>query len=107
MGLDASASINAANSLEKMLAHQLAVIHKSALEQLGRAHGACTPDIEIKRINAATRLMSVFQQGLLTLKKLRQDGRQQITVQYVNVSHGSQAVIGKLRAGQKRPESRD
>jgi hypothetical protein len=101
MGLDASASINAANSLEKMLAHQLAVIHKSALEQLGRAHGACTPDIEIKRINAATRLMSVFQQGLLTLKKLRQDGRQQITVQYVNVSHGSQAVIGNVESGTK------
>jgi hypothetical protein len=107
MALDASASINAANSLEKMLAHQLAVAHKNVMEQIGRAHGACTPDTEIKRLNVATRLMSVYQHGLLTLKKLRQDGRQQITVQYVNVSHGSQAVIGKLRAGQKRPESRD
>jgi hypothetical protein len=44
--------------------------------------------------------MSVYQQGLLTSKKLRQDGRQQITVQYVNVSHGSQAaVIGSVEKG--------
>ncbi len=84
-----------------MLAHQLAVRHKSALEQLGRAPGPCTPDTEIKRINAATRLMSIYQQGLLTFKKLRQDRRQQITVQYVNVSHGSQAVIGNVESGTK------
>lgn len=101
MALDASASIEAANSLEKMLAHQLAVAHKNAMEQIGRAHGACAPDIEIKRLNVATRFMSVFQQGLLTLKKLRQGGRQQITVQYVNVSHGSQAVIGSVENGRE------
>lgn len=99
MALDASASIEAANSLEKMLAHQLAVAHKNAMEQIGRAHGACAPDTEIKRLNVATRFMSVFQQGLLTLKKLRQGGRQQITVQHVNVSHGSQAVIGSVENG--------
>ena len=103
MALDASASIQAENSLEKMLAHQLAVAHKNAMEQIGRAHGACPPDIEIKRLNVATRLMSVYQQGLLTLKKLRQ-GQQKITVQYVNVAEGGQAVIGNVenaRGGQR------
>ena len=40
--------------------------------------------------------MSVYQQGLLTLKKLRQGGQQKITVQYVNVSEGGQAVIGNI-----------
>lgn len=100
MGLDASASIKAENSLERMLAHQLAVTHKMAIEQMSRAHGACMPDIEIKRLNVATRLMSVYQQGLLTLKKLRQ-GQQKITVQYVNVANGGQAVVGNItREGQ-------
>ena len=99
MALDVSASIEASNSLEKMLAHQLAVVHKNAMEQIGRAHGACMPDMEIKRLNVATRFMSVFQQGLLTLKKLRQGGQQQITVQYVNVSQGSQPVIGSVENG--------
>jgi hypothetical protein len=100
MALDASASIEATNSLEKMLAHQLAVTHKMAIEQMHRAHGACSPEIEIKRLNAASRLMTAFQEGLLTVKKLRQ-GQQKITVQHVNVSHGSQAVIGNIaREGQ-------
>jgi len=96
MALDAPASIEATNSLEKILAHQLAVAHKNAMEQVGRAHGACAPDTEIKRLNVATRFMSVFQQGLLTLRKIRQNGQQRITVQYVNVSQGSQAVIGNI-----------
>jgi hypothetical protein len=100
MALDASASIKAENSLERMLAHQLAVTHKMVIEQMSRAHGACPPDTEIKRLNVATRLMSVYQQGLLTLKKLRQ-GQQKITVQYVNVAEGGQAVIGNIaREGQ-------
>jgi|SRR6185503_7381169 len=100
MALDAAASIKAENSLERMLAHQLAVTHKMVIEQMLRAHGACPPDTEIKRLNVATRLMSVYQQGLLTLKKLRQ-GQQKITVQYVNVAEGGQAVIGNIaREGQ-------
>jgi hypothetical protein len=40
--------------------------------------------------------MAVHQQGLLTLHKMRQNG-QRITVQYVNVSNGSQAVIANVR----------
>ena len=40
--------------------------------------------------------MAIYQQGLLALHKMRQNGQQRITVQYVNVSNGSQAVIGKI-----------
>jgi hypothetical protein len=101
MALDTSASIGASNSVEKMLAHQLAVTHKNAMEQINRAHGACGPEIEIKRLAVAARLMTVYQQGLLALKKLRQGGRQQILVQYVNVSHGSQAIVGNADHGRE------
>jgi len=38
----------------------------------------------------------VYQQGLLTLRKLRQNGHQRIVVQYVNVREGGQAVIGNI-----------
>lgn len=101
MALDMSASIKAENSLEKMLAHELAAAHKMVMEQIGRARGASHPDTEIKRLNVATRLMSVFQQGMLTLKKLRQGGQQKITVQYIDVSGGSQAMIGNVATGDK------
>ncbi|MEP6959795.1 MAG: hypothetical protein ABI980_13785, partial [Nitrospirota bacterium] len=96
MALDASASIKAENSLEKMLAHQLAAAHTTAMEQIGRAHHASDSKTEMARLNAATRCMTVFQQGLLALQKLRQGGKQVITVQNVCVSEGGQAVIGDL-----------
>ena len=45
-------------------------------------------------MNAAARYMTVFQQGMLALHKIRQKGQQRIMVQYVNVSQGSQALVG-------------
>lgn len=96
MAQDASASIKAENSLEKMMAHEMAVAHKLVMELIGRARGRSDPDAEIKRLNLATRFMTVFQQGMLTLKKIRQGGQQKITVQYVNVGDGGQAVIGDV-----------
>jgi hypothetical protein len=51
---------------------------------------------QTKRLNAAARCMAVYQQGLLALHKIRQNGQQRIMVQYVNISNGSQAVIGNI-----------
>ncbi len=85
MALDAADSIKATNSLEKMLAHQLAAAHKIAMEQIGRAHDTRDSVVQTRHLTVATRAMTVFQQGLLALQKLRQGGQQQITVQYVNV----------------------
>jgi hypothetical protein len=84
------------NSLERMLAHQLAVAHKAAMEQIGQAPYERTAADQAKRLNAAARCMIAYQQGLLTLRKLRQNGQQRIMVQYVNVSEGAQAVIGHV-----------
>jgi hypothetical protein len=47
--------------------------------------------------------MTAYQHGLLTLAKLRQNGNQRITVQYVNVSNGSQAVLGDVVKGGNSP----
>ena len=96
MALDASLSIEATNSLEKMLAHQLAAVHKLAMEQMGQISCEHNAIAETKRVNAAARCMAVYQQGLLTLHKIRQNG-QRITVQYVKVSNGSQAVIANVQ----------
>jgi hypothetical protein len=102
MALDAANSIQAANSLERMLAHQMAAAHKLVMEQMGQISYEHNAAAEVKRLNAAARCMAVYQQGLLTLHKVRQNGQQRITVQYVNVSNGSQAVIGNVeRAGGK------
>lgn len=85
--------------MEKMPAHELVVAHKNAMEQIDRAHGACGPEIEIKRLAVTDSLMKVYQRGLLTLKTLRQNESQRILVQYVNVSECGQAMIGNAGQG--------
>jgi len=52
--------------------------------------------------NAAGRMMQVFQEGLLTLQKLKTGGKQTMVVQHVQVSDGGQAVIaGSVKSGNK------
>jgi hypothetical protein len=111
LAVDAADSIDAGNSLEKMLAHQMAVAHEASLRLLNRAleragyessMGAMREgdSIEACRMtNAAARLMSVFQDGLLTLQRLRTGGAQTVTVQHVNVASGGRAVVGNVQTG--------
>ena len=108
MAIDAADSISAGNSLEKMLAHQMAVAHEASLRLMNRAlayeaGGRSLREgdsVEACRLtNAAARLMSSFQDGLLTLQRLRTGGNQTVTVQHVNVQPGAQAVIGNVQTG--------
>src|SRR5215472_5112303 len=84
LALDAASSIQAENCLEKMLAHQLAAAHTQAMEltALARARSEHDAAAQAKLANAAVRSMTAYQQGLLTLQKLRQGGHQRISVQY-------------------------
>ncbi len=102
MGIDAADAIGASNSLEKMLAHQLAVAHEAALRILDQAlghEGQRNPVEGCRLANTAARLMSVYQDGLMTLQRLRTGGSQTVTVQHVNVQAGAQAVIGNVQTG--------
>lgn len=90
MALDAADSISAGNSLEKMLAHQLAVAHKSAMTLAEK--GAFQPDAaeKARMLNLAGRMMETYQRGLLTLQRLRNNDSR-----YVDLTEGdgSQAVV--------------
>ena len=97
MALDATTSIQANNSLEKMLAHQMATAHKLAMQLMGQVCYEQDAAMQAKRLNAAVRCMAIYQQWLLAIHKLRQNGQQRIMVQYVNVSDGSQAIIGNVQ----------
>lgn len=99
MALDASDTIGASNSLEKMLAHQLAVSHEVAMRYVSKASLEQDPAHSVRMMNLATRSMETFQKGLLTLKRLRGTGEQRITIQHVNVGDGGQAVISQLNPG--------
>lgn len=120
LAMDASVSMEAANSLERMLGHQLAAAHTQAMRLLASADkwlhqsdpsDGCTPlgraqlaSVEAARLtNAAARMTAAYQAGLLTLARLRTGGQQTVTVQHVHVSEGGQAVVaGSVTPGKAK-----
>jgi hypothetical protein len=114
LAVDAAASAKAANSFEKMLAHQLTVIHILAMKTATRAlefekrQGVCgqgfmqADSIELGRLaNAVSRLSSSFQEGLLTFQRIKTGASQTVTVRHVTVGPGGQAVFGNVKTGAK------
>ena len=99
--MDATLAAQAENSLEKMLCHQMAAAHHTAMTLLAFALDPRLPPVEQARLtNASARMMQVYQEGLLALQRIRAGGKQTVVVQYVNVSDGGQAVVaGKLSRG--------
>jgi len=98
LGLDVSNTAHARNTHEKLLAHQIAVAHKVALEQTAAAAWDTThdPAMAMKRLQIAARMMASSQQGMLTLQKLKTGGSQTVVVQHVTISGNAQAVIGNV-----------
>lgn len=99
LGLDAAETAGASNAIEQMLTHQMAAAHKAAMELLAKS-SQHRDSVEVARLtNASSRLMSVYQQGMLTLNRIRTGGQQTVTVQHVNVGAGGQAVVGNVQTG--------
>ena len=113
LAVDAADSIEAGNSLEKMLAHQAAAAHACAfkfldkaagyLDQVGRGHDNTAPVEAARLTNAACRLMDAYRQALLTLQRLRTGGTQVVQVQHLTVAEGAQAIVGNVTGGVPTP----
>jgi hypothetical protein len=110
LALDAADTIQAQDSLEKMLVHQMAVLHRGTMRATARmdeeldAAGVIDPNkreaanVRACRLaGAISRMSASYQQALLTLQRKRTGGNQQVTVkhihQQVNVTEGGQAVV--------------
>jgi hypothetical protein len=111
LALDAAETCGARNSLEKMLAHQIAAAHAAAMTLQTEAMGlvrACAragyrdPGLSVEAtrlMNASARMMETAQRGVATLHRLRTGGLQTVVVQHVHVSEGGQAVVaGEVKA---------
>ena len=97
LALDACDTMGASNSLEKMLGHQMAVLHDNAMRNASKAALEQDPVHSVRMMNLSIRAMETYQKGLLTLKRLRGTGEQRIVIQHVNVTQGGQAVIGQIQ----------
>ncbi len=101
MALDASNSIQAQNSLEKMLMHEAATAHELGMRFAARAmecrvgdpHGGGDESVQATRYaGIASKMMLTYHACLVTLHKIR-GAEQRITLQYVNVGPNEQAAV--------------
>jgi hypothetical protein len=102
--VDAAQAVQARNSIEKMLAHQLAAAHHTAMRLAAASTGERLQPVDVVRLtNAAARMMDVYQNGCLALLKLKTKGKQRVVVQHVTVGAGGQAVVaGRLSRGSRK-----
>ena len=105
LGADAAESMQASDSVEQMLVHQAAALHKHGMQYLARAAEESNTIERCRLANTAARLMGVSQDAVLTLGRKRSGGRQTVLVQHVSVNDGAQAMIANVQTG-ARPASR-
>jgi hypothetical protein len=103
-GIDAANSIQAKNSLEKMLAHQMAACHVKAMglmsECISMYHNRGeVQELQLKKVAIAAKLMDVFQKGMDTLTRTRNAGKQTITVKQVHVTGGQNVIADSVTTG--------
>jgi hypothetical protein len=108
--LDLSDTIQAGNSAERMLAAQMAALHKVAMKTAARALETDERlagyvqnkdreilSIQLQRLtNSMVRASAGFQEGMLTLQRSRNGGKQAITVTHIQntqVNEGGKAVV--------------
>ncbi|HEV2680919.1 MAG TPA: hypothetical protein VGV14_10505 [Rhodanobacter sp.] len=108
--LDLAETYQAKSSAEKMLSHQMAVLHTLTMksghhagEALDRIQGVTDPKLREaltvqanRLVNATARATAEFQNCMLTFQKLRSGGKQTIVVQHVQntqVNDGGKAII--------------
>ncbi len=88
------------DAVEKMLAAQMMGVHAAAMHclQAAAVPGQTFHSVDM-RLKHAGKLLSLFTRQLEALDKHRGKGQQKVTVEYVNVESGGQAVVGHVEGG--------
>ena len=89
--------------VEGMLAAQMVATHSAAMECLKRAmfdgQSFAGRDLNLKH---AAKFLSIYTRQVEVLDKHRGKGQQKVTVEYVNVEPGGQAIVGHVEMGRRK-----
>ncbi len=103
--------IGPTNSVEAMLAVQMAAVHGAAMTAATRLHVSKTVEQTAANMKAFNNLTRTFAVQAETLKKLRGSGEQRVVVEHKHyhlasgaIAPGSQAVLGDVRGGADKVE---
>ncbi len=92
------------DEVEGMLATQTVATHAAAMECLRRSMiRKQTLEGRDTNLRHAAKLLSIFAKQLETLNRNRGKGQQKVTVEYVNVEPGGQAMVGHIESHANRP----
>jgi hypothetical protein len=94
--------------IEGMLAVQMIATHEAAMECLRRA---MLPDqlgqAREANLRNAARLMGIYERQAATFDPQRRKGQQNITVKYIHVAEGAQAIVGDVSTGSKEESNKN
>ena len=92
--------------VEGALAVQMACTHTAALSVLARFSGGGGSERRVVALaSAAARLMRAYSGQVETLRRLRHGGDQHDRVEHIHINEGAQAVIGTVRALDRRHDA--
>ncbi len=93
-------AIEPKDEIETMLAAQMIATHHVAMNCLARSNLAIqTVSNREQDLKYATKLLSIFSRQVDVLNKHRGKGQQKVTVEYVHVEPGAQAIVGHVETG--------
>ncbi len=85
------------NVTEALLSTQMIAVHTQLMKLIGKSSNTMSPDVQQSYINLSMRLARVFTTQAETLRRIRQNGQQTISVQHVHLNNeGGQAIIGNV-----------
>ena len=95
------------DGVEAMLALQMVGTHAAAMECLRRAMipGQLRPSTE-GNLRSAQKLMALYTRQMEALNRHRGKGQQKVTVEYVNVESGAQAIVGSVETSRSPSDAR-
>ncbi|MBC8318993.1 MAG: hypothetical protein H8E41_13935 [Desulfobulbaceae bacterium] len=104
LALDMAETVDAENSIEKAICHQMAMLHDMSMKVAKEAMEEHDTVEKGRLINATTKLINTFQQGVAVLQKLKMNGQQTMVVQHQHINidnqNGQTLVTGNVEGGQ-------
>ncbi len=94
--LDYFRGSNIDSPLEGLLHLQLFALHSQSMELLGEAQNSVLVETKEKYLSLANRLTRTFTSALDALGKFKRQGKQEIRVEKILITEGSQAMIGNF-----------
>jgi hypothetical protein len=108
LAFDGAESVAARNSIQQMLAHQMAAAHRRAMLLIAESEVSQDAEVAVKKARASARLLDAFSKSALTLERLQRGASQVVQIQHVQVvGHAVVNQVGGLNENPQNPHHKN